>query len=85
MRWMHCPTLEMMFSFSEEDNIAALQAGHSTAMEEHIYGVSNGYMGWLPENLIEPYAKVSTEWQIFMGVPKGGKEINLFDFPNKSV
>jgi len=42
---MHCPTLESMFALSEDDNKAALQTGHSMAMEEHIYGVSSGYLG----------------------------------------
>jgi len=43
------------------------------AMEEHIYGILSEYLGQLPENLIEPYAKVSTEWQVLMQVPENRK------------
>ena len=79
---MHCPTLESMFTLSEDDNKAALQAGHSMVTEEHVYGVSSGYLGRLPENLIEPYVKASTEWQVLMRVPEGGKQVVLTDFTN---
>ena len=77
---MHCPTLESMFALSEDDNKAALQAGHSMVTEERVYGVSSGYLGRLPENLIEPYVKASTEWQVLMRVPEGGKQVVLTDF-----
>ena len=36
----------------EDVNVAAQQAGHSGATEERMYGVSTGYLGLLPENLI---------------------------------
>jgi len=45
--------------------------------------ISSGYLGQLPENLIEPYVKVSTKWQVLMRVPEGGKQVKLTDFPNK--
>jgi len=83
IRRMHCPTLESMFALSEDDNKAALQAGHSMATEERVYGVSSGYLGRLPENLIEPYVKASTEWQVLMRVPEGGKQVTLTDFTDK--
>jgi len=31
------------------------------AIKEHIYGILSEYLDQLPENLIEPYAKVSNE------------------------
>ena len=33
-----------------------LQTGHTMAMEERCYGVSAGYLGQLPENMVEPFA-----------------------------
>ena len=57
----------------EDVNVAAQQASHSGATKERMYGVSTGYLGRLSENLIEPYANASTEWQVLMKVPEGGK------------
>jgi len=61
----------------------ALSKEHVITTKEHIYGISSGYLGQLPENLIEPYVKVSTKWQVLMRVPEGGKQVKLTDFPNK--
>ena len=80
---MHCPTLESMFALSEDDNKVALQTGYSMAMEKCIYGILSEYLGQLPENLIESYVKVSTEWQVLMQVPKDRKQVKLTNFTDK--
>ena len=33
--------------------------------------------------MIEPYAKASTEWQVLMQVPEGGKQVKLTNFTDK--
>jgi len=45
----------------EDTNIAAQQASHSSMTEERIYGISTGYLGKLPENLVDPYTNASSE------------------------
>ena len=69
----------------EDVNVAAQQAGHSGATEERMYGISTGYLGRLPENLIEPYANVSAEWQVLMKVPEGGKNVYMHQYSNKEL
>ena len=69
----------------EDVNVAAQQAGHLGATEERMYGISTGYLGRLPENLIEPYANVSAEWQVLMKVPKGGKNVYMHQYLNKEL
>jgi len=50
-----------------------------------MYGVSTGYLGRLPKNLIEPYANASAEWQVLMKVPEGGKNVYMHQYPNKEL
>ena len=61
IRRAHCPTLEELIGMREDINIAAQQAGHSSMTEERIYGISTGYLGKLPKNLVEPYANTSSK------------------------
>ena len=81
VRRAHCPRLDELMMFNDEEDAAALQSGHSKATEDRLYGVSAGYLGQLPENMVEPFAMASAEWQRVMGVPEGGKVVNLDDFP----
>ena len=81
----HCPTLEELIGMREDTNIAVQQASHSSITKERIYGISVGYLGKLPENLVEPYANTSSEWQILMKVPEGGKDIYLYQYPDKKI
>ena len=85
VRCAHCPTLEELIGMWEDVNVAAQQAGHSGATEERMYGISTGYLGYLPENLIEPYANVSAEWQVLMKVPEGGKNVYMHQYSNKEL
>jgi len=45
----------------DDENPASLQAGHTHATEEHLYGVSTSYLGKLPENMVGPFARASWE------------------------
>ena len=65
----------------DEEDAAALQSGHSKATEDRLYGVSARYLGQLLENMVEPFAMASAEWQRVMGVPEGRKVVNLDNFP----
>jgi len=65
----------------DEEDAAALQSGHLKATEDRLYGVSARYLGQLLENMVEPFAMASAEWQRVMGVPEGGKVVNLDNFP----
>jgi len=85
VRHAHYPTLEELIGMREDVNVVAQQAGHSGTTEERIYGVSTGYLGYLPKNLIEPYANVSAEWQILIKVPEGGKNVYMHQYPNKEL
>ena len=81
----HCSTLEELIGMREDVNVAAQQASHSGATEERMYGVSTDYLGSLPKNLIEPYANASAEWQVLMKVPEGGKNVYMYQYPNKEL
>jgi len=85
VRRAHCPMLEELVGVSDEEGAATLQAGHTRTTEERCYGVSTGYLGQMPENMVEPYANASTEWQVLMRVPEGGKQVKLSDFPSKDL
>jgi len=69
----------------DDEDPASLQAGHTHATEEHLYGVSSGYLGKSPENMVEPFARASREWQRFICIPEGGTEIKLREFTVKEV
>jgi len=47
--------------------------------------VSVGYLGKLPENMVEPFAKASGEWQCFIHMPERGTDIKLREFMVKKV
>ena len=85
VRRAHCPRLDELMVFGDGEDAASLQTGHTRATEERCYGVSAGYLGQLPENMVEPFANASAEWQGLMRVPEGGKEVNLDDFPVKEL
>jgi len=51
--------------------------------KKQLYDVSGGYLGQIPEYLVELYIWVSTKWQVFMQVPKGGKNTDIYYFSQK--
>jgi len=67
----------------DEDDTAAFQAGHQLETEKQLYGVSGGYLGQIPEYLVEPYIQASTKWHVFIQVPEGGKNIDIYHFSQK--
>ena len=77
IRQAHCSTIKMIFGLRDKDP-GALQAGHSLATEKWLYGISASYLDQLPENMVEPYIRASTQWQMFMKIPKGGKNFDIF-------
>jgi len=85
VRRTHCPKLNELTASLDDEDPASVQAGHTRATEERLYGVSVGYLGKLPENMVEPFAKASGEWQRFMHMPEGGTDIKLREFTVKEV
>jgi len=81
LRHAHCPKLDKLTMSLDDEDPASLQA----ATEERLYGVSTGYLGKLPENMVEPFARASGEWQHFIRIPEGGTEIKLREFTVKEV
>jgi len=81
----HCPKLDELTVSLDDEDPASLQAGHTCATEEHLYGVSTSYLGKLPENMVEPFARASGEWQHFIHIPEGGTEIKLREFTVKEI
>ena len=59
IRHVHCPKLDKLTVLLNDEDPASLQAGHTHATKEHLYGVSTGYLGKLPENMVEPFARAS--------------------------
>jgi len=70
--------MKMIFGLRDEEDPSTLQTGHSLATEEWLDGISASYLGQLPENMVEPYIRASTQWQMFMKIPKGGKNFDIF-------
>jgi len=85
LRRAHCPKLDELTMSLDDEDPASLQAGHTRVTEERLYGVSTGYLGKLPENMVEPFARASGEWQCFICIPEGGTEIKLREFTVKEV
>ena len=66
---------KLTVSLDDEDP-ASLQTDHTCATEERLYGMSTGYLGKLPENMVEPFSRASGKWQHFISIPEGGTESN---------
>lgn len=65
IRHVHCLKLDKHTMSLDNEDLASLQTGHTRAIKECLYGVSAGYLGNLPENMVEPFARTSGEWQAF--------------------
>ena len=85
LRHAHCPKLDELTVSLDDEDPASLQAGYTRATEERLYGVSTGYLGKLPENMVEPFSRASGKWQHFISIPEGGTEIKLREFTVKEV
>ncbi|KXN80825.1 ATP-dependent DNA helicase hus2/rqh1 [Leucoagaricus sp. SymC.cos] len=71
-RRRHCQRFENLIELDEQDTPGALQAGHSRATENQHYGRTNAFLGDLAEDMTMPLVKASTDWQVMLGIPKGG-------------
>jgi len=85
IRHAHCPKLDKLTMLLDNEDLASLQTGHTHATEERLYSVSTSYLGKLPENMVEPFARASGKWQRFISIPEGGTEIKLREFTVKEV
>ena len=85
LRCAHCPKLDELTVSLDDEDPASLQAGYTHTTKECLYGVSTSYLGKLPENMVEPFARASGEWQRFIGIPEGDTEIKLREFIVKEV
>ncbi|KAF5347918.1 hypothetical protein D9756_010116 [Leucocoprinus leucothites] len=83
VRRAHCPTMEQLIGVEDSD-AAALQAGHTRATEDRHYGITTSFLATLPEDLIEPFLKVSIKWQTMLKVPVAGRPIPWSRFPDPS-
>jgi len=70
--------MKTIFELRDEEDPSALQAGHLLVTEEQLYGISAGYLGQLPENMVEPYIRASTQWQMFLKISEDRKNFNIF-------
>jgi hypothetical protein len=56
-----------------EDNVEALQAGHSRATENRIYGLSMQALAGAAEDILPQFLQASVHWQITCKTVPGGK------------
>jgi len=61
LRCAHCLKLDKLTLSLDDEDPASLQASHTRATEECLYSVSTGYLGKLPKNIVEPFARTSGE------------------------
>ena len=55
-----------------QDTVEALQAGHSRATENRIYGLSPDALAGAPEDLLPLFLQASSSWQLLMHTVPGG-------------
>ncbi|KAI5982120.1 hypothetical protein EDC04DRAFT_2616906 [Pisolithus marmoratus] len=80
--WRHIQTawkcklgcaIEDIIEMDEEDNVEALQAGHSRSTENRVYGISIEALAGAAEDILPAYLNASMEWQRHCQVPLGGQ------------
>ncbi|KAI6010547.1 hypothetical protein EDC04DRAFT_2610128 [Pisolithus marmoratus] len=73
--WKHklgC-AIEDIIEMDEEDDVEALQAGHSCSTENQVYGISVEALAGAAEDILPAYLNASMEWQRHCQVPLGGQ------------
>ncbi|KAI6038566.1 hypothetical protein EDC04DRAFT_2603897 [Pisolithus marmoratus] len=71
--WQHLGQFaEELLQMDKNDTIDALQAGHSCATENHIYGLSPEALPSTAEDIIPLFLRASVQWQLIMHVIPGG-------------
>jgi hypothetical protein len=82
--WRHISTAfkRKLGRFAEElleedgqDTVEALQAGHTRATENRIYGLSPDALAGAAEDLLPLFLQASTNWQLLMKTVPGGLEL----------
>ncbi|KAI5987426.1 hypothetical protein EDC04DRAFT_2614810 [Pisolithus marmoratus] len=80
--WQHIQTawkcklgcaVEDIIEMDTEDNVEALQAGHSCSTENQVYGISIEALAGAAEDILPAYLNASMEWQRHCQVPLGGQ------------
>ncbi|KAI6009129.1 hypothetical protein EDC04DRAFT_2610721 [Pisolithus marmoratus] len=78
--WRHIQTawkcklgcaVEDIIEMDTEDNVEALQAGHSRSTENRVYGISIEALAGAAEDVLPAYLNASMEWQRHCQVPLG--------------
>ncbi|KAG2126628.1 uncharacterized protein EDB93DRAFT_1096999 [Suillus bovinus] len=70
---------EELLEDDDEDTIEALQAGHSRATENRIYGLSPDMLAGGAEDLLPLFLQASTNWQLLMRTVPGGLQLAYTD------
>jgi hypothetical protein len=70
LRRKHCAVADTIFDGESEESIDSLQAGHTRATENRIYGLTTDSLAG-SEDVLPIYLKASTYWQKFMHVFPG--------------
>ncbi|KAI6007807.1 hypothetical protein EDC04DRAFT_2611325 [Pisolithus marmoratus] len=65
--------IEDIIEMDEEDNVEALQAGHSHSTENQVYVISIEALAGAAEDILPAYLNASMEWQRHCQVPLGGQ------------
>ncbi|KAI6043205.1 hypothetical protein EDC04DRAFT_2600382 [Pisolithus marmoratus] len=65
--------VEDIIEMDTEDNVEALQAGHSRSTENQVYGISVEALAGAAEDILPAYLNASMEWQRHCQVPLGGQ------------
>ncbi|KAF8120689.1 hypothetical protein EV363DRAFT_1188557, partial [Boletus edulis] len=82
--WRHIQTawkrklkcdMEHIVEMDETENVDALQAGHTRATENRIYGLSTHSLTGAGEDILPLFLQASTSWQEHCRVPSGGRFI----------
>ena len=80
--WRHIQTawkrkfrcsVDELIDDDRRDNVEALQAGHSRATENQIYGLSSHALAGAAEDILPLFLNASITWQTQCGVRPGGK------------
>ena len=80
--WCHIQTawkhkfkcaMEDISGIDQEENVEALQAGHTRATENQIYGLSTHSLAGAAEDILPLFLQASTAWQEHCQVVPGGK------------
>ncbi|KAG2028843.1 hypothetical protein BDR03DRAFT_1019277 [Suillus americanus] len=66
---------EELLDQDDEDTIEALQAGHSRATENRVYGLSPDTLASGAEDMLPLFLRASTNWQLLMHAVPGGLQL----------